>query len=84
MGVIIRGLGVWFGAQALLYFCSLVQLTVMPAKEGTGVHSSDYVSSIVIHFLIAAVLIASAEALCDLFYRGAPRAGDDEDADTSQ
>ncbi|MEI7576916.1 MAG: hypothetical protein WCK51_08485 [Armatimonadota bacterium] len=68
MGVVVRGLGLWFILQGITGFFSLVFLVIRPTVADQGWTSKDYVFAIIMNVLVGLIAIGSAEAVCGLLY----------------
>lgn len=68
MGVVVRGIGVWFVLQGILGFFNVLFLAIKPAPAAQGWTTQDYVISIIMNVAVGLIAIGSAEAICDLMY----------------
>ncbi len=68
MGVVVRGIGVWFVLQGIIGFFNVLFLAIKPAPAAGGWTTQDYVISIIMNVAAGLIAIGSAEAICDLMY----------------
>lgn len=68
MGIVVRGIGVWFVLQGIYMFFSVLFLAINPAPATDGWTTKDYVFSIVMNVAVGVIAIGTAEVICDLMY----------------
>lgn len=68
MGIVVRGIGIWFILQGVLSFFSLVFLIIRPPIAEQGWTAKDYVFTIIMYVLVGLIAIGSAETVCGLLY----------------
>lgn len=68
MGVVVRGLGLWFIIQGILSFFSLVFTSIQAAPAPGGWSAKDYVIAIVMYVLVGLIAICTTETICGLLY----------------
>jgi hypothetical protein len=68
MGVVVRGIGVWFVLQGIYVFFNVLFMAISPAPATDGWTTKDYVFSIIMNVAVGLIAIGTAEAICDLMY----------------
>jgi len=68
MGVVVRGLGLWFILQGVLSFFSLVVMSIQTSPDTQGWTPKDYVLSIIMYVGVGLIAIGCAEVICGLLY----------------
>ena len=67
MGVVVRGIGLWFVLQGVFYFFSLVMISIRP-EISQGWKPIDYVLTTLMYFVVGATALLAADFICNLLY----------------
>ena len=68
MGVVVRGIGVWFVLQGIHMFFNVLFMAINPVPATDGWTTKDFVFSIIMNVAVGVIAIGTAEVICDLMY----------------